>query len=163
MADFVYLNKAEFDKKANELFGILYDNMEKICPTGNSREEDFFQWFAAVSEGIKKENRHIILICKNERIIGYFQYYTTDRIFMMEEIQICEEFQGKDNIFRKLYSFVLENISHDIEFAEAYASRQNHKSIAILGRLGLRIIDESERNFHFKGKFSDLMNWHLNQ
>ena len=166
MANFEFLINNQFDKYANEIYNILADNMSIIAPTGNTREDDFIEWYRAVGEGLKKENRHIILISENEtnQIIGYFQYYTNIDTFMMEEIQICHKFQGKDNIFRDLYGFVLKNISTDLLYVEAYANKLNHKSIGILGKLGLKIVGEnrSGKSFHFKGNFADLMSWYMN-
>lgn len=162
MAKFAYLDKDLFPTYANTIFNILADNMSVIAPTGNSREEDFQSWYHAVGEGLKKDNRQIILILEREDIIGFFQYYTNTDTFMMEEIQICSAFQGKDNIFRDLYSFVLDHIRDDLLYVEAYANKQNHKSIGILGRLGLKVMGENKngKSFHFKGKFEDLESWH---
>lgn len=165
MAKFEFLNKNVFHQYANQIFAILADNMSAIAPTGNGRDEDFRLWYQAVREGIKQENRNIILIHENEtnHLIGFFQYYTTSDTLMMEEIQICNEYQGKDHIFRDLYSYVLQNISNDLLYVEAYADKRNQKSIGILGKLGLTVIGENENGniFHFKGSFDDLMAWHI--
>lgn len=151
MAHFIYLNKAEFDKFADKIFNILADNMTDIAPTGNSREEDFKLWYKAVSGAIKDENRYVVLI-----------YETGTDTFMMEELQICSEFQGKDDIFRDLFGFVLKNISPELLHVEAYANKLNYKSIGILGKLGLKNIGENKngKSFHFKGDFADLMSWY---
>lgn len=166
MAKFEFLNKNLFHICANKIFNILADNMSIIAPTGNSRDEDFKLWYHAVGDGLKKDNRCIILILARDTndIIGFFQYYTTADTFMMEEIQICPEFQGKDNIFRDLYSFVLNHIGTDLLYVEAYANKLNHKSIGILEKLGLKVIGENKngKSFHFKGMFDDLVCWHLN-
>ena len=74
---------------------ILADNMEKIAPTGNSREDDFNCWYDSVSDGLKREKRQIVLIKDGKNIIGFFQYYTNTDTFMMEEIQFKPEYQGK--------------------------------------------------------------------
>ena len=165
MAKFEFLNKNLFHQYANKIFEILADNMSVIAPTETSRDEDFRLWYHYVSESIKKDNRKIILILENEtnHMIGYFQYSTTVDAFMMEEIQICNEYQGKDHIFRDLYSYVLQNISNDLLYVEAYADKRNQKSIGILGKLGLTVIGENENGniFHFKGSFDDLMAWHI--
>ena len=164
MINFGFLKKCDFALYSKKLFDILADNMSVICPTGNSREDDYREWFSAVSDGLKKENRNIILIYNSENSdpIGFFQYYTTHDTFMMEEIQIMSEYMGKFSIFRDLYGFVLQNISLSIKYVEAYANRQNKKSIGILKRLGLDIIEKVHdgRLYHFKGKFSDLVKWY---
>ena len=158
---FEYLNKSDFAAFAQQIFNILADNMTAIAPTGNSREEDFILWFDAVRDGLQKAERQIILIKDDEGLIGFFQYYTNADTFMMEEIQIKPEYQGK-NVFRKLYGFLIENISKDILFVEAYANIANNKSIGILEKLGLSKIgtNKNGRCFHFKGNYSDLLKWY---
>ncbi len=158
---FSFLNKEDFAISSNVLFEILADNMEIIAPTGNSREEDYKCWFESVSNGLKRNERQIVLIKDKNCIIGYFQYYVNTDTFMMEEIQFDSEYQAK-NIFRKLYGFLIQNIIEDIKFVEAYANMANHKSIGILEKLGLEKIgtNKNGHSFHFKGNYSDLIKWY---
>lgn len=161
MINFEYLNKPDFPKVAQEIFDILADNMTVIAPTGNSRERDFELWLDAVNGGLQKEERQIILVKDNENLIGFFQYFTNADSFMMEEIQLKPDYQGK-GIFRALYGFILNNIKADLKFVEAYASINNQKSIAILEKFGLSNIglNKNGRSYHFKGAFCDLIKWY---
>lgn len=161
MIGFEYLNKSDFSAISKEIFDILADNMTVIAPTGNSREKDFGLWYDAVSDGMQRPERQIILIKDNETLVGYFQYYTNADTFMMEEIQFMPEYQGK-GVFRELYGFVLKNIRNDLEFVEAYASVNNQKSIGILEKFGLSNtgLNKNGRSYHFKGKFIDLVKWY---
>ncbi len=163
MIDFEYLNKADFCLYAQIVFDILSGNMTIIAPTGNSYEEDYKMWYSAVSGGLQKAERQIILIKDNENVVGYFQYYINEDTFMMEEIQFKPEYQGK-GIFRKLYGFVLENINNDLKFIEAYASIHNQKSIGILNKFGLSNLglNKNGRSYHFKGEFNNLIKWYEN-
>ncbi len=158
---FEYLNKPDFSALARQIFVILADNMTVIAPTGNSREDDFALWFDAVSDGLQREERQIILIKDSETIVGFFQYYTNADTFMMEEIQFRPEYQGK-GVFRKLYGFILKNIRNDLEFVEAYANTKNQKSIGILEKFGLLNtgLNKNGRSYHFKGDFIDLIKWY---
>lgn len=164
MAAFEYLDKSLFDEYESTLFNILADNMTLIAPTGADREEEHKSWYSAVKDGLCADARRIVLIKEidTERIIGFFQYYTNPHVFMMEEIQIIPEFQGRDNIFRDLYGFVLGNISDSPEFVEAYADKRNAKSHAILRRLGLSVIGENKNgNCHYlRGRYSELLKWY---
>lgn len=166
MIRFDFLNKNEFFGFSHYLFDILADNMSLICPTGNDREEDFKEWYQAVSEGLKKDKRRIILIFDDTvpKLVGFFQYYTTVDTLMMEEIQFRSEYQSRYNIFRQLYGYVLQNVGSDIRYVEAYANSCNHKSIGILGKLGLELINELRggKLYHFKGDFSSLVDWYNN-
>ena len=161
---FSYLDKSDFQTVAQQIFDILADNMTMIAPTGNSREEDFNLWYDAVSDGLQKAERQIILIKDNETIVGFFQYYTNADTFMMEEIQFKPEYQGT-GVFRELYGFILKSIKTDLEFVEAYANVNNPKSIGILEKFGLLNtgLNKNGHSYHFKGKFVDLIKWYESQ
>ena len=161
MIEFEYLNKADFSQYAQTIFDILSGNMTKIAPTGNTLEEDFRIWLSCVEDALQREERQIILIKDIESIVGYFQYYINEDTFMMEEIQLVPEYQGK-GIFRDLYGFVLKKIKPDLKFVEAYASISNKKSIGMLERFGLKNIglNKNGRSYHFKGEFVDLVKWY---
>ncbi len=162
MIAFSYLRKCEFDQISKVLFGILDDNMSEIAPTGNTIEEDYRAWHQAVGEGLGKSNRQIILISDSDinSIIGYFQYYTNEDTFMMEEIQIIKSYQGKQ-VFRQLYRYVLPHLHSDIRFVEAYANKKNLRSNGILVHLGLSIAGEnrSGNSWRYKGDYDSLLNW----
>ena len=104
MISFEYLNKSDFFAFARQIFDILADNMTVIAPTGNSREEDFVLRSDAVSDGLKREERQIILIKDNANLVGFFQYYTNADTFMMEEIQFKSEYQSK-GVFKRIIWF----------------------------------------------------------
>ena len=164
MVEFYCLGKDELEKYANILFSILYDNMSRIAPTGNSREEDYLFWLQAMREELKKEARHIIISIQKEsdEVVGYFQYSVQENVFLMEEIQIRDSYQGGYDIFRGFYGFVLNNLREAVDTVEAYANKNNAKSIGILGKLGLSVIGENQRgtSYHFRGTYADLLNWY---
>ena len=164
MLDFYYLKQDEFEKYAEGLFSVLYDNMTQIAPTGYTREEDFACWLEANKECLKNANRHIIICVEKEvhEIVGYFQYAEQNDVFVMEEIQIKKSYQGKYKVFERIYELVIANMSEDIAFVEAYANKKNAKSIGILGKLGLSIVGENKRgtSYHFRGTYKDLLNWY---
>ena len=157
-----YLDKKDFPLVSRQIFDILADNMTVIAPTGNSREQDFALWLSAVSDSLEREERQIILIKNNGELIGFFQYCVNDDTLAMEEIQIIPSFQGKANIFRRFYGFLLDNVPCDLKNVRAFASKQNEKSMAILRRLGLKIEGENKngRSYLFTGAFADLLKWY---
>lgn len=156
MPVFTYLDKSEFSAVAAELFGILTDNMAAIDPAGAFRH-----WYEAVGDGLRREQRQIILIRDAGNLIGFFQYYTNADTFMMEEIQLKSPYQGT-GLFRALYGFVLSEIPADLTFVEAYTHTNNIKSIGILEKLGLsKIARTKDGNFyHFRGNFQDFIKWY---
>ncbi len=160
-ADFSFLEKTEFTSVSEALFSILADNMERIAPTGNTREEDYKSWFCGVSEGLKRDERQIVLIKVKNEIVGFFQYYVNADTFMMEEIQFIPRYQ-KTSLFRSLYAFLIENLRNDIVFVEAYANKLNKKSMGILEHMGLISVgvNKSGSCCHYRGKYSDLIKWY---
>lgn len=161
MVEFEILDKTDFSAVSSDIFSVLADNMSVIAPTGNSREEDYLIWYNSVSDGLKRDERKIILISESEMFIGFFQYYVNEDTFMMEEIQLKSEYHGK-NIFRKLYGYLIANLSDGIRYVEAYANIENKKSIAILEHLGLKNIgmNKNGRSIHFKADYQNLINWY---
>lgn len=155
------MDKEAFYSLSNILFDILADNMQVIAPTGNTREEDYKCWYEGVGDGLKRAERQIVLIEDADSIVGFFQYYTNEDTFMMEEIQFKSEYQGK-GVLRELYGFILNNIENDLEFVEAYANVNNQKSIGILDKFGLSNIGLNKNgiSYHFKGRFVDLIKWY---
>ena len=163
MINFCYLDKRDFEKYARGLFTVLCENMSQIAPTGNSWEEDFQFWSQAMREELQSEKRQIIMIIhkETEKIIGYFQYSVNETVFLMEEIQIDQAYQGKYHIFRDLYGFIFENMEAGVKLVEAYANKKNVKSMGILGKLGLEIIGENQRgtSYLFRGNYDDMLKW----
>ena len=161
---FEFLNKTDFSQKSKEIFDILADNMTMIAPTGNTREEDYICWSDSVSEGLERTERKIVLIKRYNELIGFFQYFTNEDTFRMEEIQLKPEYHGK-GIFRKLYGFILPKIDDSIEFVDAFANIQNEKSIAILEHMGLKNVglNKNGRSYHFKGQLKNLKEWYENE
>jgi RimJ/RimL family protein N-acetyltransferase len=159
MARFDILQKINFDDKSKDLFAILAANMSAIAPTGNSYEEDYTLWYDAVRERLTLETRNIILIYAYDELVGFFQYYMDNFLFVMEEIQIAPEFQGL-GLFRKLYGFMFEVLPADIKSVRAYANKFNHKSQAILFHLGLSVESMKRNGFVFRGDFSNLLKWY---
>ena len=152
------LRKADAESVLPKLFDILYSNMSRIAPTGNSYEEDFSTWISCVKPALEKAPRLILLLSDNDRLVGYFQYYVNNGIFMMEEIQFREEYKGT-GLFTELYCHLVEHLPSDIAFVEAYANKKNDKSIAVLTHLGLEIMGENKNgtSFHFRGSYEQLV------
>ncbi len=153
-----FLNKAEAENILPRLFPILHSNMSRIAPTGNSYDDDFSQWLSYVKSDLEKETRQILLLRDDEEIIGFFQYSVNNGVLMMERIQFLEQYQGT-GIFTELYRFLVSIIPSDTCFVEAYAHKNNEKSIGVLTHLGLSIIGENKNgiSYHFRGEYKNLI------
>ncbi len=159
---FHYLQKQDFSIYAPVLFEILYTNMIAIAPTGNDYDEDYRFWSNAFGNVfIERTERKIVLIQTENKVIGFFSYSCIDNTFKMEEIQFLSEYKGRYGLFRKLYNFVTSDLPSDLIYVEAYANKNNIKSISILNRLGLKNIgtNKNETSFHFKGTYQDYLSW----
>lgn len=152
MIHFKFIEKDKAEKYFPILFDILYSNMNEIAPTGEGYDADYKEWSRAVGEGLTKEARQIILICDDETVVGFFQYYVNDRVFMMEEIQFVKAYKGT-GLFRQLYAHLCGIIPSETPYVEAFAHKNNIKSQGILKHLGLEPIGENRtgNSLHFRG------------
>ena len=132
--------------------------MSVIAPSGNGREADECTWFNAVSGGLASDRRQIVLIRDAEKIVGFFQYYINPRTFMMEEVQLISEYQGRGAL-RSLYGFLLAHIPDDIPSVEAFADLRNARSMDILLKMGLMPVSEESGLCHFCGTLDGLKKW----
>lgn len=82
MLSFVPLRSADFDLYADDLFVILWGNMNEIAPSGCSYEEDFAVWSDYNRTVIESGERKTVLFIDedSDRIAGYFQYRQENNI-----------------------------------------------------------------------------------
>ena len=157
MYRFEYAKKEELVALLPKLFEILHSNMSLIAPTGSSYEDDFEEWCAKVYPAVMTTVREIVVMYDDSNIIGYFQYYINNGVFMMEEIQIKQEYQG-GGVFSAFYSWLIQGLPVALQTVEAYASKLNGKSQSILEHLGLSQIGENKNGslYHYVGEYKKL-------
>lgn len=158
-----YLDKTEFDGCGRRLFELMYHNMNPIAPFKNDYETELADWLRIYGGAFKnRAERKIVVIEERGMIKGFFGYCADGEVFDMEEIQFSPEIQGKNGIFRSLYGLVLEALPDTVKYVEACANRENAKSQAILGRLGLQRTgqDDEKGILFFRGELADLLNWY---
>ena len=132
--------------------------MERIAPVGDPYETSLSYWLDCIKPALAKEARQILLLTDHEKIAGFFMYYVNNGVFMMEEIQFCEEYKGS-GLFAELYQYLITVIPPETEFVEAYANKNNSKSMAVLDHLGLNIIGENKNgiSWHYRGRYENLL------
>ena len=96
------INGQNFLKYSKELFYILSDNMNAIAPTGNSLEDDYEFWVNNLHKRLLDGNCSIIAFTLSGNIIAYFQFSSSEKTFLIEEIQIKPDFQIHYNILGKV-------------------------------------------------------------
>jgi hypothetical protein len=159
MIAFRWLENAEFPQYAGEMFAILAANMTQIAPTGNAYEDDFAQWRAATDAELRNPEKHILLFLDGERLVGYFQYALHDDTFIMEEIELRPAYQGKQQIFRRMYQFLVPQLPQNVRLVRASARKENVKSNGILVCLGLERVGESQNSYRYRGTLAALERW----
>ena len=161
MFEFKFADKSQIEQLLPDLFRILHSNMSIIAPTNNSYNVDYVMWSSYLIPAMQKEQRQIVLMYVDNKLVGYFQYYINVDMnsLMMEEIQIAKEFQGT-GMFSAFYKWLIEQLPNDVESIEAYANKKNLKSQSILKHLGLVELGENKNgnSFYYKGAYVDLLN-----
>lgn len=157
MYRFIFLDKSRAAEQLSACFAILRGNMDAIAPTGDSYEEDFRVWYGNVAPALEKTPRQIVLMYAEQELVGYFQYYVVDDLFMMEEIQLLPAHQGT-GLFRAFYTWLLPRLEVGIQWVEAYAHKDNLKSQAVLAHLGLKPCGAAQNGKfpHFRGDYGRL-------
>jgi len=159
--EFIYMERKVFGEYAERMFQILSGNMTRIAPTGNSIEEDRKTWIQAMTAQLADPERKVVLIFCDGMLAGYFQYLVRNGVFHMEEIQFDAVYQGTGT-FRCLYGFLIGRLVPAPEFVEAFANKQNAKSIGIQRRMGMEVVGEnrSGRSWRLRGRYEDLVKWY---
>ena len=154
---FKFLNKSNIDDFLPVLFDILYENMEKITPFGKSYEKAKAEWLGQVTPAMKKDRRQIILMYDGDALAGYAQYYTNDTILMIEEIQLKPKYQ-RTMLLHQFCKFMKSIVPSEIAYIEAYADKRNTNSKKLIEALGMKIINDDGKYYHFRGLLIALKN-----
>ena len=161
MFEFKFADKLQIEQLLPDIFRILHSNMSIIAPTNNSYEDDFEIWSSHIIPAMQMEQRQIVLMYVDNKLVGYFQYYINGdtNSLMMEEIQIEKAFQGT-GLFSEFYNWLIKSLPKNIMYVEAYANKKNLKSQSILKHLELVEIGENKNgnSFYFKGAYVNLLN-----
>ena len=150
MISFVFLNKTHKEFWLPQLFDLFYENMQGIAPNDLPYEQEKRQWLGEVSPALEKEPRKIILCFVNDELAGYVQYYTNERLLMIEEIQIKKAYQ-RTTLFYCFGKHFAQVLPAELETVEAFAVKQNLNSRKLMERLGMLQIDEDEHFVHLRG------------
>ncbi len=160
-----YLEKDEFDAYAPKLFALMRANMSHVAPSQNSYGQDYVFWYRTYGGAFQNRMERKIVLAETlfGDLVGFFGYCEDGDTFLMEEIQFAPAWQETRGLFRALYAFVLDSLSCEIAFTEAYAHKSNKRSLGILKLLGLSVIGENEARdcFHLRGDMNALRAWFL--
>lgn len=150
MITFTHLNKNKKEKMLPKLFDLLYDNMREIAPTDLTYEQEKEQWLCNVSPALDKSARQVMMCFDDEKLIGYIQYYINDKLIMVEELQLKQEYHCTLTFYRFCKHFI-STLPDDIEYVEAFAEKRNSNSQKLMQKLGMELIDSSSEFVHLRG------------
>ena len=155
---FAFLDKERLDEWLPPLFDILYTNMSIIAPTGNSYENDKNLWIPAVTQGLEKEQRQIIIMHDGENLAGYFQYYINAGVFMVEGIQLMPAYQST-TLLLALFRYLSKMLPEDAQYIAAYAHKKNFHSQSIIKRLGMELVGENKNgnSYFYRGDYRKVL------
>ena len=157
-----HADKEQLKELLPELFEILYSNMATAYPTGDTKEEDYRIWSEYFPESLEDPTRKLVLISVEQSLAGYFQYRTTEDLFMMEDIQMKQAYHGS-GVFRALYCWLVHQLPQSLKTVEAYTNKKNFNTQGILEHLGLEICGENKngKSFHYRGNYQNLLKKYL--
>ncbi len=154
---FKFLEKSNVGEFLPVLFDILYENMEKMASFGKSYEDAKTEWLGQVAPAMKKDRRQIVLMYDGEILAGYAQYYTNDTLLMIEEIQLKPKYQ-RTMLLHQFCKFMKSIVPNEIAYIEAYADKRNTNSQKLMEALGMKIINDDGKYYHFRGLLIALKN-----
>ena len=140
----MYLDKKEIKTVLPELYEIMAENGCRIPQA---------LWLSEVGSALEKENRQLLLLKKEERILGFFMYYLRGECLVAEELQIVKAYQ-RTGLYFALCRYLARNFEQ-IKHIEAFAEKENLYSQELMEKLGMRKMKE-EGFFHFYGDAESL-------
>ena len=134
---FSELDKANKDHILPIMFDILYQNMNSIAPSNLSYQKEKENYISTVSRAMNRDSRKVLLCTDNDSIVGYIQYYTSDDLLMIEEVQIIKRLQ-KTLLFYKMCRHLANTLPLTIRYIEAYADKRNIYSQRLMQKIGMK-------------------------
>lgn len=160
MLSFYPMNSEDFELYAQDLFAILWFNMNELEPSEYFFEEDFAVWFDYNKNDT--ERKTILFVDEViDRIVGYFQYRLEEHILWLDEIQILPDYQGQGLVYRPLMKYFLPQLPEEIQYHQSYVNKKNLRSAAILEKMGAKAVSEtpSGNSLCYRGSIADLSAW----
>ena len=157
MTELLFMNPKEKDVWLPRMFTLYDSNMRRIAPSGLPFEREREAFLRELSPALDKAPRRVLLACSGDRLLGYIQYYTRDTLLMIEEVQVDREYH-RTRLFYRMCCAVAAELPEGISTVQAYADRRNLDSVAMMNRLGMKVIgDPSASPFlHLSGDAAGL-------
>ncbi len=148
---FTYADKQSMSEWLPRAFKILWDNMNRILPTGNdyATDEKFYMTHAAPA--ISAPDKRVILIHDGDLLVGYLQYTLRDKVLFLEDLQLQDAYQGK-GILRLLFRWLIAQLPNHLEWVELLCAKDNARAMAIYEHWGMKIIGTNKNglSYHYQ-------------
>ena len=148
---FFYADKQSMSEWLPQSFKILWDNMNRILPTGNdyATDENFYMTHAAPT--ISTPERRVILIHDGDLLVGYLQYTLREKVLFLEDLQIQDIYQGK-GVLRLLFRWLIAGLPNHLELVELLCAKDNTRAMAIYEHWGMKIIGINKNgvSYHYQ-------------
>ena len=150
-----FLDKETEMHLMEQLFDLLYENMQLIAPSGLPYAEEKRQWLSEVVPAMAKQPRQIVLLYDADELAGYLQYYINRGLFMVEEIQLRSDCRVS-SCFVSLWKFMSRILPEDTHTIEAYADPINLFSQQLMKKLGMEVIEDPSCGnlLHYRGSLA---------
>ncbi|MCH5316594.1 MAG: hypothetical protein J1E05_01340 [Eubacterium sp.] len=102
---FCFYDKTQSKEILPQMFDILYSNMSRIAPTGNSYDDDKRLWLSFMKSA-PADGQQIILMYVDKIFAGYFQYSINNDTMVIEEIEIKPEHQ-RTALFYRFFKYAV--------------------------------------------------------
>ena len=151
---FKFLDRMRSEDILPQMFDILFTNMNKIAPTGNSYEDDKKTWLSNMISAQRKEGETLLMYV-GETLVGYFQYRIDRDVMLIEEIEILPDYQ-RTTLFYSFVKFAANIVPPNIVHLEAYVNKSNLNSQGIAEKLGMKIVGENKNglSWHYQGELT---------
>ena len=138
-----------------DLFRILWQNMESVAPMVDDFEAENAAWVACITQALTKAPRQILLIFSGDDLAGFCMYYIREDMLMVEELQLKPEYR-KTVLASEIFRFLWLNLFPKVRWIEAYADRRNLKSQALMEKFRMEPLEEPEDSgfVHYRGSIA---------
>ena len=148
------------EKKAEYLpvlFDIFHENMHSFM-TSDECSWEKSQWLREVGAALNNDSRKLILCTVDETPVGFLMYCISGAVLMVEELQISRDYRFS-GVFKSMCRELSLQLPKNVQFIEAYAHRENLKSLRLMEKQGMSVVDPDDASayIHMQGSISPLL------
>ena len=145
-----YLDKVHEMGILEELFDLMFENMNVIAPEEAPYEVQKREWLDCIGEALMKDPRQILLIYLEGVLAGFCMYYINNGVLMIEELQLRPAYHRTAALLTLYRHFRNQT---EIDYVECFAHKTNSHSRSLIGKWGLEVVGQTPdgRILHFRG------------